>query len=74
MVDRDALLDAAARKAVATALVERWRPEWESVAATAARQRVTFARLPPGIAETVAAAVDAETMAGWRERAAEGPR
>ena len=74
VVDRDALLDAAERRAVAAALAERWRPEWESVAATAARQRVTFARLPPGIAETVEAAVDAETMAGWRERAAEGPR
>lgn len=74
VVDRDELLVAAERQAVAAALAERWRPEWESVAATAARQRVTFARLPAGIAETIETAVDAETMAAWRARAAEGPR
>lgn len=73
-VDRDALLDADQRRALAAALAQRWRPEWESVSAAALRQRITFARLPPGVPDAVAAALDAETVAAWRARAVEAPR
>lgn len=73
-VDRDALLDADQRRAVAATLTQRWRPEWESVAATAVRQRVTFARLPPGVPDAVAAALDPDTVTAWRARAVEAPR
>lgn len=73
-VDRDALLDDRERTAVAGALAERWRPEWQSVAATALRQRITFARLPPGVPDAVAAVLDPETAAAWRARAVEAPR
>ncbi len=73
-VDRDALLDDEQRRAVTATLAQRWRPEWESVAATALRQRVTFARLPPGVPDAVAAALDPETVAAWRARAVEAPR
>ena len=73
-VDRDALLDADQRRAVAATLTQRWLPEWESVAATALRQRVTFARLPPGVPDVVAAALDPETVAAWRARAVEASR
>ena len=73
-VDRDALLDDDQRRAVAAKLNQRWRPEWESVAATALRQRVTFARLPPGVPDVVAAALDPDTVAAWRARAVEAPR
>jgi len=73
-IDRDALLDDDQRRAVATTLTQRWRPEWESVAATALRQRVTFARLPPGVPDVVASALDPDTGAAWRARAVEVPR
>jgi hypothetical protein len=73
-VDRDALLDDEERRAVALMLTKRWRPEWESVAATALRQRVTFARLPPGVPAAVSVALDPETVAAWRARAVEAPR
>lgn len=73
-VDRDALLDADQRRALAAALAQRWRPEWENVSAAALRQRITLARLPPGVPEAVAAALDAETVAAWRARAVEAPR
>jgi hypothetical protein len=75
-VDRDALLDDEERRAVALMLTKRWQPEWESVAATALRQRVTFARLPPGVpaAVSVALDLDPETVAAWRARAVEPPR
>lgn len=73
-IDRDALLDDDQRRAVAAKLTQRWRPEWESVAATALRQRVTFARLPPGVPDVVATALDPDTVAAWRARAVEAPR
>jgi hypothetical protein len=73
-VDRDALLDDEQRRAVTATLAQRWRPEWESVAATALRQRVTFARLPPGVPDAVAVALDPETVTAWRARAVEVPR
>ncbi|MFM7135575.1 MAG: hypothetical protein ACKO1M_00695 [Planctomycetota bacterium] len=57
-VDRDAWLDDDQRQALVAAMAQRWRPEWEGVAATALRQRITFARLPVGVADAVAAALD----------------
>lgn len=73
-VDRDAQLDDDQRRAVAARLAERWRPEWAAVAATALRQRITFARLPQGVPDVVALALDPETVAAWRARAVEALR
>jgi hypothetical protein len=71
-IDAEAELSAAARDAVAVALAEAWRPEWEAVASTALRQQVTRARLPEGVVDVAAGAVDATTLAAWRTRAGEG--
>ena len=71
VVDRDALLADDQRQALAAMLGQRWRPEWESVASTSLRQRITFARLPSGVPDAVAAALDPDTVAAWRARGVE---
>jgi hypothetical protein len=73
-IDRDALLDASQRRKVAAALAERWQPEWQVVAATALRQRITFARLPLAVREAVSAELDPETVSAWWARAVEAPK
>jgi len=73
-IDRDALLDEGQRQKVAAALAERWQPEWQSVAATALRQRITFARLPLGVREAVTAELGSETVSAWWARAVEAPK
>jgi len=73
-IDRDAFLDESQRRTVATALAERWQPEWQGVALTAARQRITFARLPLGVREAVSAKLDPETVSAWWARAVEAPK
>jgi hypothetical protein len=70
-IDAEAELAADQRDAVTAALWREWRPEWEAVAATALRQRVTRNRLPDGVVDVVAAAVDEETLAAWQERIGE---
>jgi len=73
-IDRDALLDESQRRTVAAALAERWQPEWQVVATTAARQRITFARLPLAVREAVGAELDPETVSAWWARAVEAPK
>lgn len=73
-VDHDALLDGDQRRAVAATLGRQWRPEWAGVAATALRQRITFSRLPQGVPDVVAAALDQETVSAWRARTVEASR
>ena len=74
VIDRDALLDERQRRKVAEALAERWQPEWQTVAATALRQRITFARLPLGVREAVTAELDPETVSAWWARAVEATK
>jgi hypothetical protein len=71
-IDAEAELSAAERAAVAASLEEQWRPEWESVVSTALRQQVTSARLPEGVVDVAAGAVEGTTLTAWRERAGEG--
>lgn len=70
-IDRDALLDHAGRAALAAALRERWQPEWETVVAAAQRQRIGESRLPAGVTEAAAIALDGDTWAAWRRRVRE---
>jgi hypothetical protein len=70
-IDADAELPAEQRRAVTAALRREWRPEWESVLATAQRQRVAQDRLPQGVVGVAAAVLDEETFAAWQKRVGE---
>jgi len=73
-IDRDAVLDAAGRAALAESLRVRWRPEWELVGANAARQPFGGVPLPVGVADAAAAALDDEAFEAWRRRSREARR
>lgn len=73
-IDRNALLDTAGRAALGEALAEHWRPEWEAVVSSPLRQRSGDVRLPAGVIEVAAAALDHDTFASWRQRAGEAGR
>lgn len=73
-IDRDALLDATGRTALAEALAAHWRPEWVLVASLPLRQRAGGMRLPDGVAEVAATVLDEDTVTAWRQRAQEAAR
>lgn len=73
-VDREAVLDSEARRALAAAIRDQWRPEWEAIVMTAARRRISEPSLPAGVADAVATALDDETFATWRKRVEEKAR
>lgn len=73
-IDRDAVLDDEARRRLADTLRRAWRPEWETVVTSAARRPLVGLSLPAGVVDAAATALDAETVAGWRQRAEEGMR